>query len=100
MRDVRLMIHKPVVTERSTELKEAHNRYVFRVAVDANKRQIKTAVEELFKVRVKDVRTAIYRGKPKTVMNRSGRFTGRAVNWKKAFVTLAEGDSIDIFDVV
>ena len=100
MSDIRLMIQKPVITERSTELKEGHNRYVFRVSIDANKRQIKTAVEELFKVRVKDVRTAIYRGKPKTVLNRSGRFTGRGVNWKKAFVTLAEGDSIDIFDVV
>ena len=58
------------------------------------------AVEELFSVHVKDVRTAVYRGKPKTVMNRSGRFIGRAANWKKAYVTLAKGETIDIFDVV
>lgn len=100
MSDIRLMIEKPVVTERSTALKEAHNRYVFRVSLKANKRQIKKAVEELFNVRVRDVRTAIYRGKPKTVMNRAGRFSGQGTNWKKAFVTLAENDTIDIFDVV
>jgi large subunit ribosomal protein L23 len=100
MSDVRLYIDKPVITERSTVLKEAHNRYVFRVSEQANKRQIKKAVEELFKVRVKKVQTAIYRGKPRTVLNRAGRFMGRATNWKKAYVTLAEGDSIDIFDVV
>ena len=100
MTDVRLMIEKPVITERATELKEAHNRYVFRVSTRANKRQIKQAIEEMFSVTVKDVRTAVYRGKPKTVMNRSGRFMGKGSNWKKAFVTLAEGDTIDIFDVV
>jgi large subunit ribosomal protein L23 len=100
MSDIRLLVEKPVITERSTELKEAHNRYVFRVSIDANKRQIKKAVEELFNVHVKHVTTAIYRGKPKTVMNRAGRFTGKGTNWKKAFVTLAEGDSIDVFDVV
>jgi large subunit ribosomal protein L23 len=94
------MIKKPVITERSTALKEAYNRYVFEVSVNANKRQIKKAVEDLFNVRVRDVRTAVYRGKPKTVMNKSGRFAGRGTNWKKAFVTLAEGDSIEVFDVV
>jgi large subunit ribosomal protein L23 len=100
MSDIRLMIQKPVITERSTALKEGLNRYVFQVSVDANKRQIKKAVEDLFNVRVLDVRTAVYRGKPKTVMNRSGRFTGKGSNWKKAFVTLADGDSIEVFDVV
>ena len=62
--------------------------------------RIKQAVEELFNVRVLKVTTAVYRGKPKVVMNRSGRFVGRGPNWKKAYVTLAEGDSIDVFDVV
>ena len=100
MSDPRLIIHKPLVTEKSTELKEGNNRYLFKVDVNANKRQIKVAVEELFSVRVTDVRTAVYRGKPKVVMNRSGRFAGKAPNWKKAFVTLVEGDTIDIFDVV
>ncbi len=100
MSDPRLIIQKPLITEKSTGLKEASNRYVFRVDTRANKRQIKQAVEELFNVRVKDVRTAVYRGKPKVVTNRAGRFAGRGANWKKAYVSLAEGESIDIFDVV
>jgi large subunit ribosomal protein L23 len=100
MSDIRLLIHKPIITEKSTALKEASNRYLFRVDLRANKRQIKQAVEELFNVKVRDVRTAVYRGKPATVMNRAGRFTGKRANWKKAYVTLAEGDTIDVFDVV
>lgn len=100
MSDIRLVIQKPLITEKGTLLKETSNRYVFRVDVHANKRQIKKAVEETFKVKVKDVRTAVYRGKPRVVMNRSGRFAGKTGEWKKAFVTLAQGDKIDIFDVV
>jgi len=99
-RDIRMIIQKPIVTEKSTVLKEGYNRYVFRVDITANKHQIKRAVEELFDVKVKDVRTAVFRGKSSVVMNRRGRFEGYRSNWKKAFVTLAEGDSIDIFDVV
>jgi large subunit ribosomal protein L23 len=100
MSDIRLVVEKPIVTEKSTALKEQKNRYVFRVSAQANKRQIKKAVEELFNVHVKDVRTAVYRGKPKVVMNRAGRFVGMSSLWKKAFVTIAEGEKIDIFDVV
>jgi large subunit ribosomal protein L23 len=100
MSDIRLIIQKPLVTEKGTQLKEASNRYVFRVDAQANKRQIKKAVEDTFKVKVKDVRTAVYRGKPRTVMNRAGRFAGKTGEWKKAFVTLAQGDKIDVFDVV
>lgn len=100
MGELRLIIHKPVITEKSTQLKETSNRYVFKVDLRANKRQIKKAVEELFSVRVKHVTTTVYRGKPKVVMNKAGRFTGKAPNWKKAYVTLAEGDTIDVFDVV
>jgi large subunit ribosomal protein L23 len=98
--DIRLFIEKPLVTEKGALLKETCNRYVFRVDARANKRQIKQAIEEIFEVHVKDVRTAVYRGKPRVVMNRAGRFTGRTTNWKKAYVTLADGDSIDVFDVV
>jgi len=99
-RDIRMIIEKPIVTEKSTMLKESANRYVFRVAIKANKRQIKKAVEDLFEVTVLDVRTAVYRGKMSIVMNRRGRFQGYRPNWKKAFVTLADGDTIDVFDVV
>lgn len=100
MSDIRLLIQKPIITEKSTELKEANNRYLFKVSPAANKRQIKTAIQELFNVRVTRVTTAVYRGKPKVVMNKAGRFAGKAPNWKKAYVTLAEGDSIEVFDVV
>jgi large subunit ribosomal protein L23 len=100
MRDVRTLIQKPIITEKSTDLKESSNRYLFKVDIKANKRQIKKAVEDLFNVKVLRVTTAVYRGKPKTVLNRAGRFAGQAPNWKKAYVTLAEGDSIDVFDVV
>ena len=100
MTDIRLIIQKPIITERSTHLKESSNRYLFKVSIHANKRQIKEAVEELFNVKVKDVRTAVYRGKTSVVMNRAGRFSGLKPNWKKAFVTLEEGGSIEIFDVV
>lgn len=98
--DVRMIIQRPVITEKSTGMRDTQNRYVFRVDHRANKRQIKAAVEKLFDVKVKDVRTAVFRGKRSVVMNRAGRFEGFRSNWKKAYVTLAEGDSIDIVDVV
>ncbi len=98
--DVRMIIERPVITEKSAAMREAKNRYVFRVNPRANKRQIKVAVEKIFDVTVKDVRTAVFRGKRSVVMNRAGRFEGYRSNWKKAYVTLAEGDSIDIVDVV
>ena len=100
MSDIKLLIHKPVITEKSTALKEMSNRYVFRVDIRANKRQIKQAVEELFDVKVKDVRTTIYKGKKTVVLNKAGRFAGLRPNWKKAYVTLEEDNSIEIFDVV
>jgi large subunit ribosomal protein L23 len=99
-RDLRLIIQRPVITEKSTVLKEAFNRYVFHVDVKANKMQIRRAVEQMFKVKVKDVRTAVVRGKRAVVMNRRGRFEGYRGNWKKAYVTLAEGEKIDVFEVV
>ncbi len=99
-RDIRLVIRRPIVTEKTTDLREHVNRYVFEVDVRANKTQIRKAVEKMFNVRVKDVRTAIVRGKRSVMMNRAGRFEGYRPNWKKAYVTLADGDSIDLFDVV
>jgi large subunit ribosomal protein L23 len=98
--DIRMIIQKPIITEKSTGLKETSNKYVFKVDPHANKKQIKKAVEELFSVSVLDVRTAVYRGKRSVVMNRAGRFEGLKPAWKKAYVTLADGDSIEIFDVV
>ena len=87
---------KPLVTEKSSLLREGSNQVVFKVANDANKSVIKAAVEKAFKVTVKDVRTMVIRGKYKTV----GRFKGKRSNWKKAVVSLKAGDKIDLFEGV
>lgn len=100
MADIRRIILKPVITERSTHLKEAGNKFVFEVDPRANKREIKEAVQRLFNVNVKQVRTCILRGKKKTTFMRAGRFTGKRPDRKKAIVTLAGGEHIDIFDQV
>ncbi len=100
MVDVRRIILKPVITERSTFLKEADNKFIFEVDPRANKREIKDAVEKLFKVTVRKVRTSIVRGKMKTTFMKSGRFTGKRADRKKAIITLAKGENIDIFDQV
>ncbi|MBU8921084.1 MAG: 50S ribosomal protein L23 [Bacteroidales bacterium] len=100
MADIRRIIFKPIITERSAMLKETDNKFVFEVDVRANKREIKTAVEKLFKVTVKDVRTSVMRGKTKTTFMKGGRFTGKRPDRKKAIVTLASGENIDIFDQV
>lgn len=87
---------RPLITEKNNLVREGENEYVFEVHGDANKPSIKAAVEELFAVQVKDVRTLITRGKNRRV----GRFTGRMSNRKKAFVRLAEGQTIDFFEGV
>ena len=85
------VIHSPVITEKATLLSEL-NKVVFRVSIDSTKDQIASAVEELFKVRVIKVNTLITKGKTK----RFRGIMGRRIDVKKAIVTLAEGDSIDI----
>ena len=99
-RDVRFIIERPMLTEKGAEMKELKNRYVFRVNRRANKREIKEAVEKLFNVKVKDVRTAVYAGKKSVAMNRAGRYSGLKASWKKAYVTLHEGQNIEAFDIV
>lgn len=91
--EARDIIIRPVVTEKSTDLMPL-NRYTFMVHRDANKLQIKQAVEEIFKVKVLDVNTARIEGK----LKRQGRFVGRRPERKKAIVTLREGDRIEIFE--
>ena len=86
------IIIRPLMTEKSTEL-EQQNKVVFRVHFDANKHQIKQAVETLFDVDVSKVNTMIVPGKPKRV----GRFLGRTKAWKKAIVKLGEGEVIDFY---
>lgn len=94
MNDLHAVIKRPVVTEKITTLREAHNRYCFEVATWANKHQIKRAVEALFKVKVTGVTTMNVRGKVK----RLGRNTGRRPDWKKAIVTLAKDNKIELIE--
>ncbi len=96
MKDLSKVITRPIVTERGTILREMHNQYYFQVNPDANKHEIRQAIEMYFGVKVENVRTMNRIGKIK----RMGRFSGRRASWKKAIVTLAEGDSIDLFDNV
>lgn len=96
MRDPRSIILKPLVTEKGSRLREAGNMYLFQVARDANRIEIKQAVKAIFNVKVKDVRTIVVHGKVK----RMGMFSGKRPDWKKAVVTLEEGQSIDLFEQV
>jgi len=88
---------KPIVTEKMTEQGEDFNRYGFVVAKDANKLQIKEAVEELYNVKVSDVNTMRYAGKRKQRYTKSGISVGKTASFKKAVVTLAEGEVIDFY---
>jgi len=94
MRDAREVILRPVVTERSTAMADERGAYTFLVATDANKIEIRRAVQALFGVRVNDVRTMNCRGK----VRRVGRSVGRKPAYKKAIVTLAEGQRIDVYE--
>jgi len=94
--DPRQIIIEPIVTEKSTVSREMYNRYTFRVIPGATKPQIARAVEEIFDVTVLEVRTIKMDGKVK----RLGRNIGRRSAWKKAIVTLKEGDSVDFFEGV
>lgn len=93
MKLARDLIIKPVITERSVDLMQ-ENKYTFKVAKNANKIEIRKAIEEIFKVHVTEVRTIRVKGKNK----RMGRYQGMTSEWKKAIVTLAEGETIEIFE--
>ena len=88
------IIRRPIaLTEKANQLREGGTKFVFEVARDANKIQIRQAVQALFNVKVLDVNTLIMRGKEK----RMGRGHAKQQNWKKAIVTLKEGETIDFF---
>lgn len=93
MKSPRDVIQAPLISEKGTQLTESANQVLFKVRPDANKIEVKHAVERLFKVKVVQVRMARYLGK----MRRVGRNIGRRSDWKKAYVTLREGDKIDFF---
>ncbi|MEK6590829.1 MAG: 50S ribosomal protein L23 [Nitrospinota bacterium] len=94
MKDLFAIIKKPIITERSTYLKDRDNKIVFEVNKNANKRDIKKAVERIFKVSVISVNTLNMKGKVK----RFGKVFGKRPDWKKAIVTLKEGDKIELLE--
>jgi large subunit ribosomal protein L23 len=87
------VIIRPVVTEKGVTAKDENRTLCFEVHGDANKTQVKTAVEKLFKVKVAEVRTANFEGK----LRRRGRFTGYRSDWKKAYVKLKAGEKVPDF---
>jgi large subunit ribosomal protein L23 len=84
---------RPVVTEKTLKQSERHNTYTFSVLETANKVQIRSAIEKIFKVDVVDVRTHRLRGKTRRV----GRYLGTTGNWKKAIVRVKDGQTIDFY---
>jgi len=93
MKDPEDIIKVPLITEKGSLIAEKSNQVLFKVRPEANKIEVKKAVEVLFKVRVVKVRTIRYLGK----FRRVGKTMGRLPQWKKAYVTLKEGDKIDFY---
>lgn len=93
MRSSYEVIKRPIISEKSTLLAEVGNSYAFEVNTKANKQEIRDAVQKLFNVKVREVRTMTMHGKVKRV----GRFETKRPNWKKALVTVAEGQKIEFF---
>lgn len=94
MRDPRQVVVRPIITEKTSSNQMEHNQYTFEVAIDANKHEIKHSVQQLFSVHVQQVRTTRQRGK----WRRRGVHVGKQPNWKKAVVTLVEGETIEAFE--
>lgn len=91
------IINKPLITEKMTALTEQHNRYGFVVDSNANKLQIKEAVEKMYGVSVQGVNTMNFKGKQKSRFTKAGWVEGRTNKFKKAIVTLVDGDTIDFY---
>lgn len=93
--DLKDIIIKPIITEKALQLIEEENKYCFKVARNANRHQIREAIEKFFKVKVEKVNVANFRGKKRRILGR--RRETKLGDWKKAIVKLAEGEKIDIF---
>ena len=102
MKHISNIILSPMLTEKSNSLTEQFNKYVFKVSLDANKLQIKKAVEQRFDVKVTKVSTVLIKGKSKNTTVKSGghviRTTGYRESWKKAIITLNKDDSINLVE--
>lgn len=96
-----IILQRPLVTEKLTSLQEKHNQYSFRVDPGITKAEIKEEVEKRYpNIKVVKVNTMVMPSKPKGRYTRSGFVPGRSTKWKKAIVTLREGDSIDFFSEI
>ena len=91
---------KPLITEKSTKLGEKFNRYAFKVEREANRLEIKKAVENTYKVKVEDVNTCVIPGKLKVKFTKQGVARGMKAAYKKAYVTLKEGQEIDFYGTI
>lgn len=96
MRDPRTVVRRALITEKGTLLREVRNQYLFEVQRDANKIDIKRAIEQIFHVKVSSVRTQQILGK----VRRQGRYVGKRSDWKKAIVTLKPDQKIDLFEQI
>lgn len=96
MRELRQIVKRALITEKGSLQRQQANQYTFEVASDANKIEIRRAVESIFKVKVAEVRTQTMHGKVK----RLGRSAGRRPDWKRAVVTLAKDQTIELFDQI
>lgn len=92
--DITDILVRPIVTEKTMSQLQSEQEYAFEVGTRANKIQIKQAIEDFYGVQVADVRTLVMRGKVK----RHGRHFGKRRNWKKAYVRLADGHSLNLYD--
>ena len=88
---------KPILTEKANALQEKRRTFAFRVSKDSNKLEIKTAVEKFYGVSVDDVRTVVVPAKNKSRFTKKGYVQGQKPSYKKAYVTVAEGESIDLY---
>ncbi len=91
---------RPLITEKMSNLTADQNKYGFLVIPSANKIEIAKAIQAKFNVHVVDIRTVNHPGKTKTQFRKGGRFTGKTARYKKAIVTLREGETIDLFEEV
>jgi len=94
------ILKKPILTEKASILTEKLNRYSFKVDPRANKLQIKAAVEKMFGVVVESVNTSVVFGKTKTRNTKAGAISGRAAKYKKAIITLKDGEVIDFYSTI
>ncbi len=97
---MRNILVRPLITEKLAEISEKNNQFGFIVAYDANKIEIARAIAQKFEVEVVSVNTMKYKGKVKTQFTKKGRFVGRTPRFKKAIVTLKEGQTIDLIGEV